>query len=299
MSVETVNKSVFIEGDKTYFASKGAIDRLKRDLKNDDKEKLEKNDYFKEDWTYQILSNENNEIKIKIVNKKEVIIDGQVQPRVLDCDEMTERRNMLKKKLKEMSMKRGNVKTKLSNTVPKDLVDAYSQLKRFKLPAEVPNPEQVMANKDKYKDMIHTMVQSFGNFKGNNNPIINYYKLLAKHLDLTISPMSQEQQQVLKQQIEMLKNKSPQELQQMLKQQQQQISEPKTNSFLDQIREQRDNAMKKDVDDEMSKIYESMGLNINQKGLNENEKEVETDDSDISDILKKMGINSNKEDINL
>lgn len=293
MSVETVNKSVFIEGDKTYFASKGAIDRLKRDLKNDDKEKLEKNDYFKEDWTYQILSNENNEIKIKIVNKKEVTIDGKVQPRALDCDEMTERRNMLKKKLKEMSMKRGNVKTKLSNTVPKDLVDAYSQLKRFKLPAEVPNPEQVMANKDQYKDMIHTMVQSFGNFKGNNNPIINYYKLLAKHLDLTISPMSQQQQQVLKQQIEMLKNKSPQELQQMLQQQQQQSSEPKTNSFLDQIREQRDNAMKKDVDDEMSKIYESMGLNKNVV-----EKD-DADDSDISDILKKMGINSKKEDIHL
>jgi hypothetical protein len=302
MSVETVNKSVFIEGDKTYFASKGAIDRLKRDLKNDDKEKLEKNDYFKEDWTYQILSNENNEIKIKIVNKKEVIIDGQVQPRVLDCDEMTERRNMLKKKLKEMSMKRGNIKTKLSNTVPKDLIDAYSQLKRFKLPAEVPNPEQVMANKDKYKDMIHTMVQSFGNFRGNNNPVINYYKLLAKHLNLSITPMSQQQQQILQQQVEMLKNKSPQEIQQILKQYQeeQQSSVPtKENSFLDQIREKRDNAMKKDVDNEMSKIYESMGLNLNEKRVKLDDEAEDTDDTDISDILKKMGINSNKEDINL
>ena len=296
MSVETVNKSVFIEGDKTYFASKGAIERLKRDLKNDDKEKLEKNDYFKEDWTYQILSNENNEIKIKIVHKKEVTIDGKVQPRVLDCDEITERRNMLKKKLKEMTMKRGNVKTKFKSDIPKDLVDAYSQLKKYKLPAEVPNPEQVMTNKEQYKDMIHTMVQSFGNFKGNNNPIINYYKLLAKHLNIPITPMSQAQQQQLKQQIEMLKNKSPQELQQMLQQQQQQqSSEPKTNSFLDQLREQRDIAMKNDVDDEMSKIYASMGLNSKK---NEVETE-ETDDSDISDILKKMGINSNKEDINL
>ena len=165
MSVETLNKSVFIEGDKTYFASKGAIERLKRDLKNDDKEKLGKNDYFKEDWTYQLLSNENNEIKIKIVHKNEVSVNGKALPRVLDCDEATERRNMLKKKLKEMTTKRGNVKTKFKSTVPKELVDAYLELKKFKLPAEVPNPEQVLENKEQYKDMIHTMVQSFGNFK--------------------------------------------------------------------------------------------------------------------------------------
>ena len=31
---ETQSKSVFIEGDKSYFSSKGAVDRLKRDLKN-------------------------------------------------------------------------------------------------------------------------------------------------------------------------------------------------------------------------------------------------------------------------
>jgi hypothetical protein len=284
MFVETINKSVFIEGDKSYFASKGAIERLKRDLKNNDKEKLEKNDYFKEDWTYQLLSNENNEIKIKIVHKNEVVIDGKVQPRVLDCDEITERRNMLKKKLKEMTMKRGNVKTKLSSTVPKDLVDAYSQLKKFKLPAEVPNPEQVLANKDQYKDMIHTMVQSFGSFKGNNNPIINYYKLLAKHLNLPITPMSQVQQQQLKQQIEMLKSKSPQELQQMLQQQQSSTSE---NSFLEQLREKRDSTMKNEVDDEMKKIYESMG--ISDKVSNEE------DDKDISDILIKMGIKPNND----
>ena len=39
MSVETVNKSVFIEGDKTYFASKGAIDRYMTfdDYLDDDK----------------------------------------------------------------------------------------------------------------------------------------------------------------------------------------------------------------------------------------------------------------------
>jgi len=291
MSVETLNKSVFIEGDKTYFASKGAIERLKRDLKNDDKEKLGKNDYFKEDWTYQLLSNENNEIKIKIVHKNEVTVNGKVLPRVLDCDEATERRNMLKKKLKEMTSKRGNVKTNFKSTVPKELVEAYLELKKFKLPAEVPNPEQVLENKEQYKDMIHTMVQSFGNFKGNNNPIINYYKLLAKHLNLPITPMSFVQQQELKKQMEMLKNKSPQELEQLLKQQLNQQSDQKPSSFLEQLQEKRNVAMKNEVDDEMKKIYASMGLNENK----EQDETNDDDDADISDILKKMGIKPNND----
>jgi len=277
MSVETINKSVFIEGDKTYFISKGAIERLKRDLKNDDKEKLGKNDYFKEDWTYELLSNENNEIKIKIVQKKEVKI------KVLDCDEAIQKRNMLKKKLKEMTTQRGNVKTKFKESVPKELVEAYLQLKKYKLPTEVPNPEQVLENKEQYSEMIHTMVQSFGNFKGNNNPIVNYYKLLAKHLGLSITPMSPQQQQQLQQQMELFKNKSPQELQQMLQQQQQQKDDV-PNSFLDKLREQRDISMKKDVDEEMSKIYASMGINSNETATD--------DDTDISDILQKMGINN-------
>ena len=293
MSVETLNKSVFIEGDKTYFASKGAIERLKRDLKNDDKEKLGKNDYFKEDWTYQLLSNENNEIKIKIVHKNEVSVNGKALPRVLDCDEATERRNMLKKKLKEMTTKRGNVKTKFKSTVPKELVDAYLELKKFKLPAEVPNPEQVLENKEQYKDMIHTMVQSFGNFKGNNNPIINYYKLLAKHLNLPISPMSFVQQQELKKQMEMLKSKSPQELEQLLKQQlNQQSDQNGTNSFFEQLQEKRNVAMKNEVDDEMKKIYASMGLNEDKENSEQTNDE---DDADISDILKKMGIKPNND----
>jgi hypothetical protein len=48
VELEDVPISVIIEGDKTFFASKSAIDRFKKDLKKNDFVKLSNNDYFKE-----------------------------------------------------------------------------------------------------------------------------------------------------------------------------------------------------------------------------------------------------------
>ena len=90
-------KSIVIEGDKAMFASKGAVDRLKRDLREDNKEKLNRNDYLREGWTYKIVSNTEEEMKIQLVHVK----DEQKQPRVLECDE---RRKMLKEKFKKLDL---------------------------------------------------------------------------------------------------------------------------------------------------------------------------------------------------
>ena len=62
------NKSIIIEGDKTLFTSKAAIDRLKRDLREDNKEKLAINNYLNEGWTYKIISNTDTQIKIELVD---------------------------------------------------------------------------------------------------------------------------------------------------------------------------------------------------------------------------------------
>jgi len=254
-------KSVCIDGDKTCFSSKGAIDRLKRDLKNKDNEKLSLNDYFKEGWTYQIISNENNEIKIKLV-KKEI----QVQQ-----NQTNEKREMLKMRLKQMRMGRtsqSNLKMKFKDNVPKDLVDAYLELKKVKLPIEVPNPEEVLSKKQEFAPIIHTMVQSFNNFKGGNNPIINYYKLLATHLGLPTTVAQPQQNNQVNQQ-------NP------------------TNSFLEQLRQQKIQSEQNDINNEMNKIYESMGINIqDSNNLSDND----SDNEETIQMLKKMNINK---DINL
>ena len=276
MSVEVPPKSVIIEGDKTFFSSKAAIDRFKKDLKNDDKVKLEKNDYFKEGWGYKILSKIDNEIKVQILNKSDVVVDGVVQPRVIDCDEAVERRKLLKQKLKDMLGGRErqiSVKSKMKN-VPDELVEAYLQLKKVKLPVSLPDPSQVLANKEEYKNMVFTMIQSFGNFKGSNNPIINYYKLLAKHMGIPTMPMGTRPEG--KQQVE-TENKV--DIGEKIAQ-----SAPDTaNDFLEKLKKQKNAKELVEVEDEMKKIYESMGLDSNTVN-------VEEDDEEMSNIYKTLGI---------
>jgi hypothetical protein len=281
MSVEVPPKSVIIEGDKTFFASKAAIDRFKKDLKNDDKVKLEKNDYFKEGWGYKILSKIDNEIKVQILNKSDVVVDGVVQPRVINCDEAVERRKLLKEKLKDMLGGRErqiSVKSKMKN-VPDELVDAYLQLKKVKLPVSLPDPSQVLANKEEYRNMVFTMIQSFGNFKGSNNPIINYYKLLAKHMGLPTMPMGTRPggQVSDKDNKDNKDNKDVKDIGEKIAQ-----SAPDTaNDFLEKLRKQKNSKDLVEVEDEMKKIYESIGIDANV---------VEEDDEEMTNIYKTLGI---------
>jgi hypothetical protein len=256
----TNRKSIVIEGDKAMFASKGAVDRLKRDLREDNKERLNNNDYLREGWTYKILSNTDTEMKIQLVHVKDV----QKQPRVLECDE---RRKMLKEKLKLARMQKlspSQLKLNLKNKVPADVLDAYLELKKVQLKVPVPSPEVVLSKPDEFRNIIHTMVQSFGMFKGNNNPVINYYRLLAKHLGLptTFVPPNPQQDKPMDQ----------------------------TNEFIEMLRKQRNEKVEEDVDDEMKKIYESLGIEVETKDTKEEvTKEEETDD-EMKKIYESLGI---------
>ena len=251
------SKSVHIEGDKSYFISKGAIDRLKRDLKNNDANKLENDEYFKEGWTYQILLKSELEIKIKIVNK--VDLETNNAPRVLNCDE---RKKFLKDKIKQMrnsNLSSVNFKNKFKSIVPPDLLKEYLSLKKLKLKIDLLDPAVVLSNPDEYKNTVHTMVQSFGMFKGNNNPVINYYKSLAKNLNLPTTFMGDKNdintQNILNQVKETINNKIP--LNQL---EENKKNTEKTNNFVEQLQKERQILVEKDVDEEMKKIYESMGI---------------------------------------
>lgn len=242
-------KSVLIEGDKSYFVSKGAIDRFKRDLKNDDKEKLMMNDYFKDGWTYQLISNINNEIKVKVLNK----LDIAGKPRALEA---TEKRQLLKNRLNEMRTDRfsqSTLKTKLK-TVPSDVADAYLSLKKAKLPISIHDPAEVFAKKEEYKNIVYTMIQSFGAFKGTNNPVINYYRLLAKHLEIPTEVQLQPQQQ-----------------------QHQHHAGCNHGEKIDEVK------LKKEVESEMNNIYKSMGINKTDLVNDDN-------DQELNDILYKLGL---------
>lgn len=249
---EVQTKSVFIEGDKSYFSSKAAIDRFKKDLKNDNNEKLLTNDYFKEGWTYQLLEKTDTEIKVKILNKLDLPINNTpAKPRVI---EVSEKRQLLKNRLNEMKGLRTNqssLKSKLKD-VPDDVADAYLQLKKVKLPVSIHDPAKVFAKKDEYKNEIYTLIHSFGAYKGVNNPVINYYKLLAKHLDIPLPQLPPHKHD------ENCKH-----------------FEPSTTDFLEQLKDQK---MKNEVEKEMNSIYESIGLNKNE----------EEEDEEMTSILNKL-----------
>jgi hypothetical protein len=244
--------SVHIDGDKSNFITKGAIDRLKRDLKNDDKSKLEINDYFKEGWTFKLVSKSDTEIKVEIMKKDVVPLKNEVN----------EKRLMLKDKLKAMRSNRTsvtNLKSKMKNSsVPEDLLEAYMALKKVKLPVPILDPAEALAHPLEYKQQVYTMVQSFGFFNGKTNPIINYYRLLAQHMGLptTVQPPVQPTVQPTVQE----------------------SSPTINNSFIDELRTQRETLNLK-VDDEMKNIYAKLGINNNDNN---------DSDEELNSILEKI-----------
>ena len=260
----TNKKSVVIEGDRAMFATKGAIDRLKRDLRVNDQEKLKTNDYFREGWTYKVVSSDDNEIKVQLVN----VQDEAGKPRVLDSDE---RRKMLKEKLRLMrqqKMSPAQLKMSMKDKVPSDVLDAYMTLKKYNIKVPIPPPNEVLSKPTEYRNVVHTMIQSFGQVKVNNNPVINYFKLLAKHLGLPTEYVAPQPQGNALQQ------------------------GPQSNAFIEELRKQRNDLVSNDVDDEMKKIYESLGIDVaNEESKHSEEEEM---DDEMRKIYESLGMSVNK-----
>jgi len=256
----TNGKSIIIEGNKTLFSTKAAVDRLKRDLREDNKKKLDVNDYFKEGVSYNIISDSDTEMKIQLVNiEKKPIIDNEP---IIDS---YSKKKMLKEKLKMMRQNKlsfSQITQNLKNKVPSDVLDAYIQLKKvhLKLPISIPQPDVILSKPDEFKPVIYSMIQSFGMFKGKNNIIVNYYRLLAKHLGLPTAFVPPNPQ------IEQSNNPS--------------------NEFIEMLRKQRNNNETDEIDDEMSKIYDTLGINTDDKN------KPEEIDEEMSEIYKSLCVKS-------
>jgi hypothetical protein len=245
-------KQIHIEGDKSFFVSKKAVDRFKKDLRNKDTEKLQENDYFVEDWTYELVSENETEMRVKIVNK----VKG---PRVLPCDE---KRQLLKSKIFKMTNDRtshDNIKNK--SIVPKDLLNEYLALKKHKLPMELHDPAKVLSNPEEYRNIIHTMVKSFGMYKGNNNPVINYYRSLEKHLEEKVNEPNTDTTATKLSTNSNNKNTLMSQLKNDILGPPPPVSDDTmgvTKDFIEKLQLDRDSIP---IEEDMKKIYESMGIN--------------------------------------
>ena len=220
--------SIVINGDKTKFVSKGALERFKRDLRTNTT--LENDKYFTNGWGYTIVNSDSNNYNVNIVEIK------------THESKMNELRDKLKAKIAKKTPL-SQEKLNLKNKVPDDIYNAYINLKKLNnMNAPILSPDQVLEKPDEYKNILQTTI---ANFKGNNNPVINYYKLLAKKLNInTVEPEQNEVQPEVLPTID--------------------------TSFLKNLKEQveMDDEMRsiyktlgiKSEDNEMMKIYESLGV---------------------------------------
>jgi hypothetical protein len=250
--------SVYIDGDKALFSSKMAVERFKRDLKNNDSDKLAKNDYFIPDCTYELVSKTDTEIKVKLIKKEIINI------------EHNNNKDALKQKIQNMRNSRTsqtNVKTTLKDKVPTELLDAYfNLLKVDKAHSAIhPKPDEVIANPSKYMATIQQTVSSFASLKV-NNPITHYYKLLAKHLGVNNTPQQQNNIQQPTQQQSNLPDLN--------------LINKTTQDFISRLKNGNTGSM----NDEMANIYKQLGI--------DNNSNTNIIDDEMKNIFASLGINN-------
>jgi hypothetical protein len=208
-----------------------------------------------------MVSQTDTEIKVKIVNQKDVASHGK--ERVLDCDE---RRKLLKTKLKNMRDNRSslnNIKLSMQNKVPSELLNGYIEasnfMKKTKVNGVLLDPKVVLDKPHDYKNIVYTMLKSFGNDK-TNNPIIQYFKLLAKYLEIPTENVQPKQNITNTVEANVVPNQNP------------------TNTFIEELRKQRFDVANAEANEELNKIYADMGINFDSQD----------DDKELNDILSKL-----------
>jgi hypothetical protein len=166
---------VKINGDKTGFNSKSAVDKFKSHVKNTkaiDLEDLKKR-FIKSDYVLEIESQTDTSVDFKITNNHELALKRS--------------RELLRAKLNLMSNNRTNVsyyKAKASNKVPDEILKEYAKLiKISKIP--VPEPSEVLSKPEEYKSLISSIISSPMMAQlGAAHSHSKYFKLLAKELGI-------------------------------------------------------------------------------------------------------------------
>jgi hypothetical protein len=168
--------SVFIEGDRSLFVSKGAIDRFKKDVKETKADMIDHSKYLKEGFVFKI-SSKDNDITAVIVSAEQQQIENK--------------RKMLKDRLHNAQRCRGGEQYKqlesLKRTVPDKLYKTYVNLiKNYGLGANVPSPLDVINNVDMYRNQISTVMGSnkVSDNKSLSNAIKNYFNNLGQFMGI-------------------------------------------------------------------------------------------------------------------
>jgi hypothetical protein len=177
----TENKSVVINGDRTKFLSKNAINRFKKDIKTVDIKKINMEDgkYLENGYVFDIKYKDNT-FNVNIITLEE--------------HTKNEKRKMLKNKIRQSQYNRsGQVKEQMNSlkrSVPDKLFKSYMNLmKQYKFDS-VPSPKDVIENPERFKRQISVMMGQLGmvsNDNNANNALKKYFNSLGNFMG--IEPM--------------------------------------------------------------------------------------------------------------
>jgi hypothetical protein len=177
--------NVFIEGDRSLFLSKSAVDRFKSDIRgnnSDNFDSVDSSKYLKEGYVFNITKNENN-ITAKICNAEEIKNENK--------------RKELRMRLKNAQRCRGGEQYKqlesLKRTIPDKIFKSYVNLIKNYGVNNIPSPLEVIENPDKFRTQISTVMgttKPVSNDVRLSNAIKQYFASLGKFLCIEPSNIS-------------------------------------------------------------------------------------------------------------
>lgn len=182
--------NVIVEGDKTGFNSKNAVDKFKQAVKssnNFDLVELTKK-YVKSGFLLEQVEKTDNSYKF-MIGKENTEVEKQ-EPQLSEKDQ---KRKMLKAKINLMRQDRTNSvyhKAKANDNVSSEILNEYMKLKQIsKMP--IPEPNEIFAHPEEYKPIISMVLQnSMMQQLGSNHPYVRYFKLIAEKLGVeTVLPI--------------------------------------------------------------------------------------------------------------
>lgn len=175
--------NVIINGCKTAFISKNAITRLKKDIINQvsmnqdiSSVNFEYQKYLKEDLCFY-LSKKDIDITVNIIDKKLLDEKNKLDKLAKDKeDKKLQLKTLLKDTIKDRSGQSRRDLLKIKKTVPSNIFNTYHNIiTKYKLD-NLPAPDEVINNVDKYRLQISTVMGLGNNLsKISNIPAVNSY----------------------------------------------------------------------------------------------------------------------------
>lgn len=179
--------NIFIDGERSLFLSKTAVDRFKTDVKKQDTQNFDHIDsskYLVEGYTFDITKKENN-ITAKICN----IVELQKE----------NKHKELRQRLKNAQRCRGGEQYKqldsLKRTIPDKIFKSYVNLIKNYGVNNIPSPLEVIENPDKFRTQISTVTgtsKQVSNDVKLSNAIKQYFASLGKFLCIDPANLSLE-----------------------------------------------------------------------------------------------------------